>query len=80
MNDTNTPLYRLAWRYGIGACLLLLAIIGLALAGLVSGGPLLWLTIGFLLSIALRQAALMSNVLLWGWRETRWRKGRAMSR
>jgi hypothetical protein len=76
--DTNTHFYRHTFRYGLTACLLLLAIVALALAGLISRGPLTWFTLGFLLSVAMRSAALMTNVLLWRRRELRWRRGQAV--
>jgi hypothetical protein len=73
--DANAHFYNHAFRYGLAACVLLIAIVGAALVGLITRGPLLYFTIGFLLSVALRQLALMTNVLLWQRREARWRRG-----
>ena len=80
MNDSNSPLRRRVWRIGLVACGLLLAIIGAAAFGLITRSPLLWLTLGVLLQIALRQAALMTFQLLWPWREVRWRQQRGAAR
>jgi hypothetical protein len=73
MQRPNNALWRRARTVGLTSCILILLIVGAAATDLVRDMPIVYLIIGFLLSAALRQAALMTNMLLWSWREVRWR-------
>lgn len=74
MNPYNSQLYALARRLGLWSCLLLMGIVGAARLDLITRGPLTWLTIGFLLSVALRQLALMTAIVRWERRGARWQR------
>jgi hypothetical protein len=80
MQSPNAELWRRARRVGLMSCVLLLLLVGAAVSDLVARLPIVYVAIGFLLSVALRQAALMTNMLLWSWREVRWRLRGAATR
>ena len=79
-SNTNATIWRRARTVGLTSCVLLLILIGAVAASLLRPAPLLYVAIGFGLSVSLRQAALMTFVLLWSWREVRWRMRGVASR
>lgn len=54
---------------GFGAGLIALALVAAVVLGYLERVPLVYVALGFLLSVAMRQAALMTGLLLWGWRD-----------